>query len=70
MLQKGFNISEMMTSVYPDDIQSFNHQSQLLFFNVNITSHYTLHVSAHMQAIISGLLHRMMACIWAETGSV
>jgi hypothetical protein len=43
------------------DIQSFKHQSQPLFFNVNITSHYTLHVSAHMQAIIRRCKQKMIA---------
>jgi hypothetical protein len=38
----------------------FYHQSQPLFFNVNITSYYTLYVSAYMQAIIKCCKH----CMW------
>jgi hypothetical protein len=37
----------------------FYHQSQPLFFNVNITSYYTLHVSAYMQAIIRCCKHKI-----------
>jgi hypothetical protein len=37
----------------------FYRQSQPLFFNVNITSYYTLHVSAYMQAIIRCCKHKI-----------
>jgi hypothetical protein len=47
-------------NMYSLHIQSFNHQSQPLFFNVNITSHYTLHISAHMQAIIRCCKHKII----------
>jgi hypothetical protein len=40
----------------------FYHQSQPLFFNVNITSYYTLHVSAYMQAIIRCCKHKKKLC--------
>jgi hypothetical protein len=35
------------------------HQSQPLFFNVNITSYYTLHVSDYLQAIIRCCKHKI-----------